>query len=204
MHKKYVCKAEEWCENANQWLSNSTCILLPLSLKFLLNKNIIPISFSSASSAWTFIVITHTHNHFTALFPGPPRWAGARRELLDFMVQGKIIRGRHRPSGWAPLQPDQPVPTSTIPPFISSSSTAEKYLRLRLKTSSLWYQTNAKVTLSKFYRQSRDEECRNAAETTDLYCERRQTVQSSLHTARHRTVRTRRAQQTQWSATDAA
>ena len=37
---------------------------------------------------------THTHIHFTALFPGPPGWAGARREL-DFMVQGKISRGRH-------------------------------------------------------------------------------------------------------------
>ena len=35
------------------------------------------------------------HNRFTALFPGPPGWAGARRELLDFMVQGKINRGRH-------------------------------------------------------------------------------------------------------------
>ena len=34
----------------------------------------------------------HHHNHFTALFPGPPRWAGARRELLDSMVQGKINR----------------------------------------------------------------------------------------------------------------
>ena len=34
------------------------------------------------------------HNRFTALFPGPPGWAGARRELLDFMVQGKINRGR--------------------------------------------------------------------------------------------------------------
>jgi len=38
---------------------------------------------------------THTHNRFTALFPGPPGWAGARRERLDFMVQGKINRGRH-------------------------------------------------------------------------------------------------------------
>jgi len=27
--------------------------------------------------------------------PGPPGWAGARRELLDFIVQGKINRGRH-------------------------------------------------------------------------------------------------------------
>ena len=38
---------------------------------------------------------SHTHNRFTALFPGPPGWAGARRELVDFMVQGKINRGRH-------------------------------------------------------------------------------------------------------------
>jgi len=35
------------------------------------------------------------HNRFTSLFPGPPGWAVARRELLDFMVQGKINRGRH-------------------------------------------------------------------------------------------------------------
>ena len=38
---------------------------------------------------------THTHNRFTALFPGPPGRAAARRELLDFVVQGKINRGRH-------------------------------------------------------------------------------------------------------------
>ena len=37
----------------------------------------------------------HTHNCFTALFPGLPGWASARRELLDFMVQGKINIGRH-------------------------------------------------------------------------------------------------------------
>ena len=38
---------------------------------------------------------TTQRNRFTALFSGPPRWAGARRELLDFTVQGKINRGRH-------------------------------------------------------------------------------------------------------------
>jgi len=37
----------------------------------------------------------HHHNRFMALFPGPPGWAGARRELLDFLVQRKINRGRH-------------------------------------------------------------------------------------------------------------
>ena len=31
---------------------------------------------------------------FYGPFPGPPRWAGARK-LLDFMVQGKINGGRH-------------------------------------------------------------------------------------------------------------
>jgi len=61
--------------------------------------------------------MTNHRNHFMALFPGPPGWAGARRELLDFMVQGKINRGRHWPSGWAPLHPDQSMPTSTIPPI---------------------------------------------------------------------------------------
>jgi len=63
--------------------------------------------------------IHHHHNRFTAFFPRPPGWAGARRELLDFMVQGKINRGRHRPSSWAPLHLDQPMPTCTIPPFFT-------------------------------------------------------------------------------------
>jgi len=35
------------------------------------------------------------YNNSTALFPEPPGWASARRELLDFMVQGKINIGRH-------------------------------------------------------------------------------------------------------------
>jgi len=34
----------------------------------------------------------HHRNHFAALFPGRPGWGGARRELLDFIVQGKINR----------------------------------------------------------------------------------------------------------------
>jgi len=33
---------------------------------------------------------THTHNRFTALFGNLFGWAGARRNLLDFVVQGKI------------------------------------------------------------------------------------------------------------------
>ena len=63
-----------------------------------------------------FMINTHTHNRFTAIFPGPPRWAGGRRELLDFMVQGKITRGRHtdHPAGchsvWSNQYPPPPSP----------------------------------------------------------------------------------------------
>jgi len=57
----------------------------------------------------------HHHNHFAALFPGPPGWAGARRELLDFMVQGEINRGRHtdHPAGRHSIRTNQcPPPPS--------------------------------------------------------------------------------------------
>ena len=52
------------------------------------------------------------YNRFTALFPGPPGWAGARRELLDFMVQGKINRGRHtdHPAGCHFIRSNQRPP----------------------------------------------------------------------------------------------
>jgi len=55
------------------------------------------------------------HNRFTALFPGPPGWAGARREVLDFMVQGKINRSRHtdNPAGHHSIRTNQCPP----PPF---------------------------------------------------------------------------------------
>jgi len=64
--------------------------------------------------ALTYIYTPHTQP-FYGLFPGPTGWAGARRELLDFMVQRKINRGRHNdhPAGrhsiWTnqcPLAPD--------------------------------------------------------------------------------------------------
>jgi len=63
---------------------------------------------------------THTHNRFTSLFLGPPRWAGATRELLDFIVQGKINRGRHteHPARCHSIRTNQcPPPPSTIPHF---------------------------------------------------------------------------------------
>ena len=64
----------------------------------------------------------HYHNCFTALLPGPPGWAGARRELLDFMlsylplfavmsdlncVNFDVINGEIYPTRmWANAQPD--------------------------------------------------------------------------------------------------
>jgi len=60
----------------------------------------------------------HHHSHFTALFPGLPRWAGARREFLDFMVHGKTNIGRHtdHPAGCHSIWTNQcPPPPSPIP-----------------------------------------------------------------------------------------
>ena len=61
--------------------------------------------------------ITHTHNRFTGLIPGLPGWAGCTRNLLDFMVQGKIteadtatIRMGANPSGLI----SDPPPSSPI------------------------------------------------------------------------------------------
>jgi len=76
-------------------------------------KETLLLTLTSRASSNTFIKealfpFHNHHNRFTALFPEPTGWAGARRELLDFMVQGKINRGRQtdRQSGWAPLHPD--------------------------------------------------------------------------------------------------
>jgi len=57
----------------------------------------------------------HHNNRFMALFLGPPEWAGARRELLDFMVQGKINRGRHtdHPAGRLSIWTNQCPPPSS-------------------------------------------------------------------------------------------
>jgi len=63
---------------------------------------------------------THTHNRFMVLFPGPPRWAGARRELLDFIMQGRINRGRHtdHPAGRQSSRSSQCQPPPS-PPFLT-------------------------------------------------------------------------------------
>jgi len=66
---------------------------------------------------WNTIDTINHHNRFTALIPGPPGWAGARREILDFMVQGKINWGRHtdHPAGCHSIRTNQcPPPPSPI------------------------------------------------------------------------------------------
>jgi len=66
------------------------------------------------------VSVSDHHNHFMALFPGPPRWGGARRELVEFMVPGKINRGRH--ADHPALRHSIPTnqwPPPTIPPFFT-------------------------------------------------------------------------------------
>jgi len=61
---------------------------------------------------------------FYGPFPEPPGWAGARRELLDFMVQGKINRGRHTdiPAGRHYTRTNQCPPPQTSQHKCSSSN----------------------------------------------------------------------------------
>ena len=70
---------------------------------------------------WMMYTTTpHHHSHFTALFPGPPGWAGARRELQDFMVQGSINRGRNtdHPAGRHSIRTNHCPPPQSPPHFL--------------------------------------------------------------------------------------
>jgi len=78
----------------------------------------------------------HTTTVFMAIFPGPLRWAGTRRELLDFMVQGKINRGRHtdNPAGrhsiWTNQCPPPPSPIFYRPDALPATQpTTSKHWR---------------------------------------------------------------------------
>ena len=63
---------------------------------------------------------TRMHIHFTALFPGPSRWPGARRKLfLEFYGTMEDNRGRHTDhlAGHHSIRINQ-RPTSIVPPFL--------------------------------------------------------------------------------------
>jgi len=64
----------------------------------------------------TTITTTTHHNRFTALFSGPPGSAGAGTELLDFMVQRKINKGRHSDhlAGWHSIRINQCLPPPSL------------------------------------------------------------------------------------------
>jgi len=67
--------------------------------------------------------IQNTTTILWPFFPLPPGWAGARRELLDFMVQGKINRGRHadHPAGRHSIRTNQ-CPPPSYPIFLQAGS----------------------------------------------------------------------------------
>jgi len=77
------------------------------------------ISKSTKLRQWhIFAIHHHHHNHSTALFPGPTGRAGATRKFLpDFIVLGRITRGRHtdNPGGHHSIRANQQS-TSINPP----------------------------------------------------------------------------------------
>jgi len=97
----------------------SVCVSVCLSVHdheyvLLSNDNM----FGCVSPHRILCVLTTHHSRFTALFSGPPAWASARGELLDFIVQGKINRGRHidYPAGHHSILTNQ-CPPPTFPIF---------------------------------------------------------------------------------------
>ena len=59
----------------------------------------------------------HHHNRFTALFPGPTGWAGARRELLTLWCKGRLTEGDTSTIRLGTTPSGLSSATSTIPPL---------------------------------------------------------------------------------------
>ena len=122
-----------------------------MKLNLILSRSIAPVSHRSTTPP------PPHHKRFTVIFPVPPGWAGARRELLDFVVQGKINRGRHtdhpprRHSIW----------TNQCPPPPSSKPRASKilywglcgsscYARIRTSATLRTHKSNSMITIMTF------------------------------------------------------
>jgi len=63
---------------------------------------------------------TTTPQPFYGRFSGTTRVSRCqKRNFWTLWCKGRLTEQTHRPSSWAPLHPDQPVPTFTIPPFFT-------------------------------------------------------------------------------------
>jgi len=101
----------DFLPDANQG-KNSLDVILSSSINLLA---------SEGTTKWCCFYNSPVHHTTTVLrpfFPGPRGWAGARRELLDFKVQGEINRGRHtnHPAGRHSIRTNQcpPPPSPTF------------------------------------------------------------------------------------------
>ena len=58
----------------------------------------------------------HHHNRFTALFPGPPRWASGRREFWTLLCKGRLTEAdTDHPAGRHSIQTNKyPLPSSPL------------------------------------------------------------------------------------------
>jgi len=90
--------------------------------KFLKISGNFPPEISELTTLVASDVASNMVMKWSSIFPGPPGWASARRELLDFMVEGKINRGRHtdHPAGRHSIWTNEcPPPPS---PYLSTST----------------------------------------------------------------------------------
>jgi len=108
-----------------QTVSRLLGMCVALEIRSILIIKTSPDSITQEMHVWTevcylsTILYHHHHNHFRP-FSGTIRWAGARRKpLLDFMVLGRITRGRHtnNPGGHHSIRTNQQS-TSINPPSL--------------------------------------------------------------------------------------
>jgi len=105
MQHFHCCNSLSFNTSMNHYITTETTILQ------LITHTVSRKSWTEGTS----LITTTTPQPFYGPFSGPPGWAGARRELLDFMVQGKINRGRHpdHPGGRHSIRTNQcPPPPS--------------------------------------------------------------------------------------------
>jgi len=115
-----VTSGRGWCREgrAMHWVTKFTreknCLVGNTTFSRQKTRYLDQRSYQQSQTCWAAL---HHRIRFTALFLGPPGWPGARRELLDFMVQGKINKGRDtdNPDGRHSIGTNQcPPPPSPI------------------------------------------------------------------------------------------
>jgi len=116
LRAQVLSKGDEHPANTPHWVWNSLPFLLISEGSFLGEIEEEKWRISECRFSWK-MAVTHTYNHFTALFQDHPGEPVPEEKFGDFVVQGKINRGRYadHPAGCHSIWTEQcPPPPSPI------------------------------------------------------------------------------------------